>query len=177
MCRRFIRGHAFNIDSAFRQYKLTRAWRDNNHLLDLYNSIDVNDYEETRKMVRLPSPFIDILLTGNDTVHTLDWPPRPRRHSHLLVRDRPTNPPSHGDVHDLLRQCAGETLENHGERGYATPVLHLRESDPFRVTSLHCYKAEGDWGEEAGHGYNVYCGYWECWVNAILAVEESYECG
>ena len=52
---RFIRGHAYNIDSAFKQYKATRAWRDQNHLIELYDSIDVPDYEETRKMVRATS--------------------------------------------------------------------------------------------------------------------------
>ena len=50
-CRRFFRARGYNVDNAYQQYKITRDWRDKNDLIELYDSIEVSHYEETRKLV------------------------------------------------------------------------------------------------------------------------------
>lgn len=51
-CRRFLRARDYSVEAALEQYRTTRAWRDKNRLLELYDRIEISDYEETRKLVR-----------------------------------------------------------------------------------------------------------------------------
>ncbi|KAH8678420.1 CRAL-TRIO domain-containing protein [Xylariales sp. PMI_506] len=47
---RFLRAREFDVDNALKQYKAAREWRDANRLIEMYDSIEVSHYEETRKM-------------------------------------------------------------------------------------------------------------------------------
>ncbi|KAF7536407.1 hypothetical protein G7054_g4546 [Neopestalotiopsis clavispora] len=47
---RFLRARSYDVEKAFQQYQETRKWRDANKLLELYETIDVSNYEETRKL-------------------------------------------------------------------------------------------------------------------------------
>lgn len=47
---RFLRARQLSVEDALQQYRATRAWRDTNRLIELYDSIEVSDYEETRKL-------------------------------------------------------------------------------------------------------------------------------
>ncbi|ETS79736.1 hypothetical protein PFICI_09589 [Pestalotiopsis fici W106-1] len=47
---RFLRARNYDVEKAFQQYQATRKWRDENQLIELYETIDVSKYEETRKL-------------------------------------------------------------------------------------------------------------------------------
>jgi hypothetical protein len=49
--RRFLRARRFQLDPAFDQFNGTEKWRRENRLSELYETIDVEAYEETRKLV------------------------------------------------------------------------------------------------------------------------------
>lgn len=50
-CRRFLRARRFQLDPAFDQFNGTEKWRKENRLTELYETIDVEAYEETRRLV------------------------------------------------------------------------------------------------------------------------------
>ncbi|CEJ82778.1 hypothetical protein VHEMI02826 [[Torrubiella] hemipterigena] len=47
---RFLRAREYNVENAFVQFSKTQKWRDANQLIKLYETIDVNSFEDTRKM-------------------------------------------------------------------------------------------------------------------------------
>jgi len=49
---RFLRARRFQIQDAFKQLKDTEDWRKATQLDQLYETIDVEQYDETRKLVR-----------------------------------------------------------------------------------------------------------------------------
>lgn len=49
--RRFLRARRFVPQDALQQFMDTEKWREQNLIGDLYENIDVGDYEETRKLV------------------------------------------------------------------------------------------------------------------------------
>ena len=53
---RFLRARRFNIEEAFKQFQDTEDWRKANQLDKLYETIDLDQYEETRRLV--PSPLL-----------------------------------------------------------------------------------------------------------------------
>lgn len=48
---RFLRARNFVPEDAYKQYCDTVAWREEQKLVEWYNSVDVDDYEQTRKLV------------------------------------------------------------------------------------------------------------------------------
>ena len=56
ICRRFLRARRFDVNGAVEQFKSTEEWRAENRLDDLYANIDVNSYEEARRVVS-STPF------------------------------------------------------------------------------------------------------------------------
>jgi hypothetical protein len=64
---RFLRARRFQVQDAFKQFKDTEDWRKANQLDQLYETIDVEQYDETRKLVRyfrvLPA-LPEFILTG-----------------------------------------------------------------------------------------------------------------
>jgi hypothetical protein len=50
--RRFLRARKWVIQDAYKQFKDTEDWRKANQLEVLYDTIDVDAYEETRSLVR-----------------------------------------------------------------------------------------------------------------------------
>ena len=48
---RFLRARRFVPKDAFQQFKDTERWRQVNELENLYNNIDVDNYDEARKLV------------------------------------------------------------------------------------------------------------------------------
>ena len=57
--RRFLRARRFVPQDALQQFADTETWRESNKIGDLYNNIDIKDYEETRRLV---SMGIDTLI-------------------------------------------------------------------------------------------------------------------
>lgn len=49
--RRYLRARKFVPSEAFGQFKDTEDWRKENQLEKLYDTIDVNEYEQTRVLV------------------------------------------------------------------------------------------------------------------------------
>jgi hypothetical protein len=52
--RRFLRARRFDVDAAFQQFKDTEEWRKTNAIKALFENIDVDSYDEARRMVSLP---------------------------------------------------------------------------------------------------------------------------
>lgn len=52
LCRRFLRARRFHIQDAFEQFKNTEEWRDATQLDVIYDTIDLEQYDETRRLVR-----------------------------------------------------------------------------------------------------------------------------
>lgn len=48
--RRYLRARKFQPQDAFTQFQDTEDWRKSNEIDNLYNTIDVDDYDETRKL-------------------------------------------------------------------------------------------------------------------------------
>lgn len=53
LSRRFLRARRFNATDAYTQFSETEAWRKANHLEQLYETIDLEHYDETRRLVFL----------------------------------------------------------------------------------------------------------------------------
>lgn len=51
LIRRYLRARKFNPTEAFTQFKDTEDWRKENQLDKLYESIDLEEYESTRRLV------------------------------------------------------------------------------------------------------------------------------
>lgn len=49
--RRFLRARRFDVNAAFQQFKDTEDWRKENNIEALYENIDVESYEEARRVV------------------------------------------------------------------------------------------------------------------------------
>ncbi|KAI9815750.1 MAG: hypothetical protein M1827_002146 [Pycnora praestabilis] len=47
---RFLRARKFNVQDAYQQYSDTENWRESNQINVLYEKIDVQDYDETRRL-------------------------------------------------------------------------------------------------------------------------------
>lgn len=57
LARRFLRARKFDVNGAFNQFKDTEEWRKTNNIESLYENIDVESYEESRRMVSLTNSF------------------------------------------------------------------------------------------------------------------------
>lgn len=53
--RRFLRARRFVPAEAFKQFKDTEDWRKENSINDLFFNIEVEEFEETRKLVPIPT--------------------------------------------------------------------------------------------------------------------------
>lgn len=71
---RYLRARKFVSKEAFGQFKDTEDWRKENKLDSIYDSIDVDEYEETRRLVRLcrPSPEVPVHADLTSTVSAMD---------------------------------------------------------------------------------------------------------
>ena len=49
--RRFLRARKFSIEQAYDQFLAAEKWSKENRLLDLYETIDIQEYEDTRRLV------------------------------------------------------------------------------------------------------------------------------
>jgi hypothetical protein len=49
---RYLRARKWVVNDAYQQFKDTEDWRQANHLDVLYDTIDVDAYEQTRRLVR-----------------------------------------------------------------------------------------------------------------------------
>jgi len=52
MSRRYLRARKWIPEEAFRQFKDTEDWRKENNLAELYDTIEVEDYDQARRLVR-----------------------------------------------------------------------------------------------------------------------------
>jgi len=56
LCRRFLRARRFHVEDAFQQFKHTEEWREATQLDVIYDTIDLDQYEQTRRLVRRSRP-------------------------------------------------------------------------------------------------------------------------
>lgn len=70
--RRFLRARKWIIQDAYQQFKDTEEWRKANQLEVLYDTIDVDAYEETRRLVRCAMPIFLTFANGT-TVQYPQW--------------------------------------------------------------------------------------------------------
>lgn len=50
--RRFLRARRFVPQEAFKQFKDTEDWRKENKLSEIFNTIEIEEYEQTRRLVQ-----------------------------------------------------------------------------------------------------------------------------
>jgi len=53
--RRYLRARKFSPQEAFKQFKDTEDWRKENNLEELYDTIDISEYDETRRLASFGS--------------------------------------------------------------------------------------------------------------------------
>jgi hypothetical protein len=51
---------------AFKQFKDTEDWRKEQNIVSLFETIEVDEYEQTRQLV-IPSPFVAICTATSDS--------------------------------------------------------------------------------------------------------------
>ena len=64
-------------EEALKQFKDTEDWRKANKLDELYDTIDIDEYESSRRLVR--DPIMDFTVSSTLTIHivpAMDWPER-----------------------------------------------------------------------------------------------------
>ena len=67
--RRYLRARRFVPQEAFKQFKDTEDWRKENKLSDIFNTIDVEEYEQTRRLVPIPRPTMcSFSLTSSPSI-------------------------------------------------------------------------------------------------------------
>lgn len=106
LCRRFFRARKYNIEDAYKMFNAVCLTREKHRHCVFYDNIDIESFDETRRIVRLP---LDILqnplnicsstLTGlaieinvASLFTTLTWKPSPLKHWPLM---RKVPNPSH----------------------------------------------------------------------------------
>lgn len=52
--RRYLRARKFVPKEALTQFKATEDWRKENRLEEIYDTIDIKEYDETRRLVSIP---------------------------------------------------------------------------------------------------------------------------
>jgi hypothetical protein len=58
---RFLRAARFDLQAALRQFQATENWRSKEQVDELYNDFDVDEFEETRKYVKVQrAPRLEI---------------------------------------------------------------------------------------------------------------------
>lgn len=55
-CSRFLRARRFVPQEAFKQFKDTEDWRRDQDIINLFETIEVDEYEQTRQLVPAPVP-------------------------------------------------------------------------------------------------------------------------
>lgn len=70
--RRYLRARKFVPKEAWTQFKATEDWRKENNLEELYDTIDVKEYDETRRLVRVKMWETLTELTLFPTVPAMD---------------------------------------------------------------------------------------------------------
>ena len=53
--RRYLRARRFVPQEAFKQFKDTEDWRKENKLSEIFNTIEIEEYEQTRRLVDSPA--------------------------------------------------------------------------------------------------------------------------
>jgi thioredoxin-related protein len=53
--RRFLRARRFVAQEAFKQFKATEDWRKENKLNEIFTTIELEEYEQTRQLVKHPA--------------------------------------------------------------------------------------------------------------------------
>jgi hypothetical protein len=86
--RRYLRARKFIPSEAFGQFKDTEDWRKDIQLEKIYDTIDINEYEQTRVLVSR--------LCRQNSVHMLT--------SAVSSMDRPTRSPRYPCIHLRSRQ-------------------------------------------------------------------------
>jgi hypothetical protein len=69
--RRYLRARKFSPEEALKQFKDTEDWRKANRLDELYDTIDIGEYEQSRRLVCYP---IEVSNNMNGTDNLLVSP-------------------------------------------------------------------------------------------------------
>jgi hypothetical protein len=81
--RRFLQGRNFDPEGALVQFEEAMAIRKENQVIEAYDTISVEDFEQARKIVGLPISTVSYILTLSSTLTGLVS--RQARSSHLHV--------------------------------------------------------------------------------------------
>lgn len=54
-CSRYLRARRWVVEDAYKQFKDTEDWRSANHIDTLYRTIELDAYEQSRRLVGFPS--------------------------------------------------------------------------------------------------------------------------
>ena len=87
--RRYLRARKFVPSEAFGQFKDTEDWRKDIQLEKLYDTIDINEYEQTRVLVS-PLHCQQCVHMLTIAVSSMDWPTGPPRYPGIHLRSRPS---------------------------------------------------------------------------------------
>lgn len=74
-CSRFLRAQRYDVAAAFRQFHDFQTWHKANNVRGFYKQLDVETYDESRKMVCWGSPlWMWGWILNNHIVPPMDWP-------------------------------------------------------------------------------------------------------
>jgi hypothetical protein len=90
--RRFLRARRWVPEDAFKQFKETEDWRVANDIDVLYRTIEIDAYEQSRRLVIILNQTLarPIRVLTILKVPSMDWPSRPSRHPRLRLRSQAT---------------------------------------------------------------------------------------
>jgi hypothetical protein len=84
--RRFLTARRFDPDGALMQFEEAQRFREEKHIIRLYDMIKIADYEEARQLVSKRVLYWNSRISNISSVSPLDGPQRQERPTHLLLR-------------------------------------------------------------------------------------------
>lgn len=122
---RYLRARRWVPEDAFKQFKETEDWRVANDIDVLYRTIELDAYDQSRRLVGLFSLFVTNYGRGlTTTVPTMDRPSRSTRHSPLHLRSQAPRQQDYLRVRKEGRQVHVQRSPNRRQdrARYAAPV-------------------------------------------------------
>ena len=135
--RRFLRARRFIVPDALNQFTDTEDWRKANQLDQLYETIDIEHYEETRHLVP-SSPLLPNFPSNLPLVPTVDRPSRSPRNPSLRLRSQAPKQQNHGRVREIRQRDQLKSANGRQDLPQTPPPLRtLRELNKIRDALVH----------------------------------------
>lgn len=165
------------MNAAWGQFKETEDWRRDNALEKLYENIDVDSYEASRRMVRLQPIHHHLrqLTVIINTVPPMDRPSRPPRNPRLCLRNQALELEKHGRLqrnHVDLESAPGSPEIIHRPGAIVAAVRAVRKPAPLRDAVV--FDAEKAEPGDAYRDVDEYRGCERGWAEAVLEFEGPY---